>query len=124
MVAVFYDSRTLLVDYMGYFLLTNGSNEPEFFKWCFIFTNIAVFLLSCFCIALCFVEQTNELKSGILRYFVQCQLVLAVVVVIFMAKLWFAPLKLKLDETEWKRAISEYNYKFEADSNGFLPNGK
>lgn len=62
---------------------------------------------------------SRESKMKLIKYHSILQLVLAILILVLMAKLWFVPFKSKLDRTVWQESISAYRYKFEVDSGGW-----
>lgn len=124
--AILVNSRALIIDYMGYFLLAEQNNSLSFKLW-FVLINLAVLLLSVLCLITFLLPprfEVDEFKLNLVRHFVRLELILSILVIMIMASLWFSPIKLKLDEVEWKRSIAAYKYdQFKTDSNGYYPDG-
>lgn len=55
-------------------------------------------------------NMTKRRRYRLVRYTTISQLVLAFVVLLFMAKIWFSPPKLELSRQEWQSFIDNYDY--------------
>lgn len=124
MLALLLDSDRLIADYNGAILINTT------FKFCFVFVNLGVFCSSTLCLASLLIVATKECRDRLINRCIVLQITLALLILLLMAKLWFSPLKLELsgstgdNSNVWQEAIRDYNYQFEPDLNGLLPNNR
>lgn len=116
-VAYLNNSISLIADYDGALLLN------ESFKFYFIFMNCILFIASSLCLmTLLFVSSQNKIRMKLIKYYTLIESLSALLTILLMAKLWFSPFKLELDEREWQNDIKKYTYNLEPQLSNYNGN--
>lgn len=72
--------------------------------------NCLLFIASSLCLITLLFVSSQKIKMKLIKYYTLIQSLTAFLTVLLMAKLWFSPFKLELDERSWLNDIKRYTY--------------